>query len=100
MGVFVEFGEYDFGEVDIFLEGFCCVYGVLFDYCVDDEQYFVGVDCFVDVCGLFYQFGVDVEVVGGVDDDDVVLLVVCVFDVVVGDFDWVVDVVVWFGGVY
>ena len=73
--VAVELGEHDAGEVDALLEGLGRGDGVLADHRVDDEQHLVGVDGLADVGGLLHELGVDAEAAGGVDDDDVVLLV-------------------------
>ena len=54
---------------------FAVVDGILTDHRVDDEQHLVGVGRLADVGGLLHHLGVDTETTGGVDDDDVVLLV-------------------------
>ena len=47
--------------------------------------------------GLLHQLGVDAEAAGGVDDDDVVLLALGLFDAVLRDLDRVADAVAGLG---
>ena len=79
-GVAVELGEHDAVEADAVEERLRGGDRVLADHRVDDEQDLVGVDRVADVGGLLHQLGVDAEPAGGVDDHDVVHLLLGVLD--------------------
>ena len=79
-GVAVELGQHDAVEADAVEERLRGGDGVLADHRVDDEQDLVGLHGVADVGGLLHQLGVDAEPAGGVDDDDVVHLLLGVLD--------------------
>src|SRR5690606_30374029 len=78
--VAVELGEHDAGEADAVAERLGGRDGVLTDHRVDDEEDLVGLRGVADVRGLLHHLGVDAEATGGVDDDDVVVLLARVLD--------------------
>ena len=92
-GVAVELGQHDAVEADAVEERLRRVDRVLADHRVDDEQDLVGVDRVADVGGLLHQLGIDAQPAGGVDDHDVVHLLVGVHDRAAGHVHRVADAV-------
>lgn len=96
VSVVVKFGQDNVVEFDFFLEGYCSVDCVLINYGVNDEEGFVRVGSSFDVSCLSYYFGVDVQMISGVDDDDVVQFVFGFCDGIMGYLDGIFNFVVRF----
>lgn len=57
--IVIEFGQYYIVVVDLVIEGFGCIYCILFGYRVYYKQCFIRLYCFFDVGDFFYYFFVN-----------------------------------------
>ena len=87
----VELGQDHAVVADAVQERLRRLHGVLADHGVDDEQDLVRIDRVPDVGGLLHHLLVDAQAAGGVDDHDVVQLVLRLGDAEVGRLDRIAD---------
>jgi hypothetical protein len=76
-GVGVELGQDDAVDLELIVEGLGGVDGVLAGHGIDDEEDLVGLDAGIDAAEFAHEVIVDVQATGGIEDEDIGLLLAC-----------------------
>lgn len=90
-------GEGNIGDIDVFVKVFCQIDCVLIGQIVGYQDDFMWIGGGFDVGYFYYQWFIDVDVVGGVEQDYIIIVEFCGGYGVVGDFDWVLVFDDWQG---